>query len=216
MLGPVRSVSIRNVIRFGVASLVLVSVVGCTAAAATPTHSAQPQSAQPQSAQLPRSNAASPSPSPQFAPGPSFAVGTVTRIDQGRVAIRNPDEELEVDLTRVRSVWKETEVSPAELEVGDELSLNGTRDGATFRAGYVWANIGRVDGVIRAVVGAKFLLVALPPKTFTTEMELSRYVEIVQTDGRPAMFTDLRPGMTIGAVVYRPRNSTMRATKVWF
>ena len=141
---------------------------------------------------------------------------TVTRIGPDRVAIRNPDEELEVDLTRVRSVWKETEVSPAELELGDELSLNGSRDGATFRASYVWANIGRVDGVIKAIAGAKFQLVALPPKTFTTEMELSRYVEIVQTDGRPAMLTDLRPGMTIGAVVYRPRNSTMRATKVWF
>jgi hypothetical protein len=160
--------------------------------------------------------AASPSSSPQYAPGPDSAVGTVTRIDLNRVAIRNPDEELEVDLTRVRAVWKETEVSAAELEVGDELSLNGTRDGATFRASYVWANIGRVDGVIKAIAGAKFQLVALPPKTFTTEMELSRYVEIVQTDGRPAMLTDLRPGMTIGAVVYRPKSSTMRATKVWF
>ena len=212
MPGSAPSTSIGVVIRFAVASLVLASVVGCTAAAASPTPSVQPT----QSAEPLRSQAASPSPSPQFAPGPSFAVGTVTRIGPDRVAIRNPDEELEVDLTRVRSVWKETEVSPAELELGDELSLNGSRDGATFRASYVWANIGRVDGVIKAIAGAKFQLVALPPKTFTTEMELSRYVEIVQTDGRPAMLTDLRPGMTIGAVVYRPRNSTMRATKVWF
>jgi hypothetical protein len=132
------------------------------------------------------------------------------------MSIRSPIEELEVDLTRVRSVWKETEVSPAELEVGDELFLNGTRDGATFRASYVWANIGRIDGVIRAIHGTRLELVALPPKTFTTEVELSRYVEIVQTDGRPAAVADLQPGITIGAVVYRPKNSTMRATKVWF
>jgi hypothetical protein len=200
------------VIRFLVASLVLASVVGCTAAAASPTPSVQPT----QPAQPPPSVAASPSPSPQFAPGPSFAVGTVTRIGQDRVSIRNPDEELEVDLTRVRSVWRETEVSPAELEVGDELSVNGTRDGATFRAVHVYANIGRIDGVIQAIHGITFELVALPPKTFTAQIELSRYVEIVQLDGGPATLTDLRPGMTIGAVVYRPRNATVRATKVWF
>jgi hypothetical protein len=212
MPGAALSASIGAVFRFVVASLVLASVVGCTAAAASPTPLVQPT----HFAQPLRSEAASPSPSPQFAPGPSFAVGTVIRIGPDRVAVRNPEEELEVDLTRVRSVWKETEVSPAELEVGDELSLNGTRDGATFRASYVWANIGRVDGVIRAINGITLALVALPPKTFTAQMELSRYVEIVQIDGRPATLTDLRPGMTIGAVVYRPKHSTMRATKVWF
>jgi len=213
MPASARSASIGVVIRFAAASLVLASVVGCTAAAASPT----PPSVQPTHSTQPlRSEAASPSPSPPFAPGPSFAVGTVIRIGPGRVALRNPDEELEVDLTRVRSVWKETEVSPAELEVGDELSLNGTRDGAIFRANYVYANIGRFDGVIRAISGITLVLVALPPKTLTAQMELSRYVEIIQIDGRPATITDLQPGMTIGAVVYRPKGSTMRATKVWF
>jgi hypothetical protein len=201
------------VIRFAVASLVLASVVGCTAAAASPT----PPLVQPTHSTQPlRSQAASPSPSPQFAPGPDSAGGTVTRIDQHHVAIRSPIEELVVDLTRVRSVWRETEVSPAELEVGDDLFINGTRDGATFHAAYVYANIGRVDGVIRAIHGTRLELVALPPKTFMTEVELSRYVEIVQTDGKAATIADLKPGMTIGAVVYRPKNSTMRATKVWF
>lgn len=199
-------------IRVAAAALALASAIGCTAAAAVPTQSPQP----PRSAQPPRSEGVSPSPSPRFDPGPASSGGTVTRIDARGVTIRNPDGELEVDLSEVRSVWKETDVSPLELEVGDELFLNGTLSGALFHARYVYANIGRVDGIIQSIVGRDLELVALPPKSFTFQMQLSRYLEVVRLDGRPAASTDLRPGMTVGAVVYRPKNSTLRATKIWF
>jgi hypothetical protein len=193
-------------IRIAAASLVLALVVGCTAAAAVPTQSAQP----------PRFERASSSPSPRFDPAPASAGGTVTRIDARGVTIRNPDGELEVDLSGVRSVWKETEVAPSELEVGDELFLNGSLSGGIFLARYVWANIGRRDGIIRTIVGVNLELVALPPRSFTFQMELSRYLEVVRADGSPGTSADLRPGMTVGAVVYRPKNSTLRATKIWF
>lgn len=192
--------------RFAVASLLLVYLVGCTAAAAVPT----------QTAQSPRFEGVSPSPSPRFEPSPASAGGIVTRIDPGGVAIRNPDGELEVDLSGVRAVWRETDVSPSELEVGDDLFLNGVFSGATFHATYVWANIGRRDGVIRTIVGTSLELVALPPRAVAFQMELSPYLEVVRVNGQPATIADLQPGMTVGAVVYRPKNSTVRATKIWF
>jgi hypothetical protein len=211
-LGRFAAPTFGPVFRFVVAPLVLASVVGCTAAAASPTPLAQPT----QSAQPPRSVAASPTPSPNFAPGPASAVGTVTRIDPRGLTIRNPDGELEVDLSSVRSVWKETHVSPLELEVGDELFVNGVLSGMTFHALYVDANIGRRDGIIRTIAGAILELVALPPRALPFQMELSRWVEVVHLDGSAATIADLRAGMTIGAVVYRPKNSTVRATKIWF
>jgi hypothetical protein len=194
------------VIRFLLASLVLASPVACTAVAAVPTPAEQ----------LSRQEVVSPSPSPRFEPGPASAGGIVTRIDAHGVVVRNPDGELEVDLTDVRSVWKETEVSPLDLEIGDELFLNGFLSGATFHARYVSANIGRIDGVIRTIVGVKLELVRLPPKTSTFQMKLSRFVDVVSLDGSSATIADLRPGMTVGAVVYQPKNATMRATKIWF
>jgi hypothetical protein len=130
--------------------------------------------------------------------------------------IQGPDGKLEVDLTAVASVWKETEVAPSDLEVGDQLDLNGARAGATFHARYVWANIGRFDGVVRTLVGGKLELVALPPSTRTFQVELSRYLVVVSGADVPATVADLHPGMSVGGVVYRPRNATPRATKIWF
>ncbi len=185
----------------------LVLALGCTTVAAAPTQSTQP----------PRSVAVSPSPSPSYEPGPAFASGgTVTRIDASGVVVRNPDGELEVDLTGVRSVWKETEVAASDLEVGDQLDLSGTRSGATFHARYVWANIGRFDGVVRALVGGKLELVGLPPSTRTFQLELSRYLVVVRGADIPATVGDLHPGMSVGGVMYRPKNATPRATKIWF
>jgi hypothetical protein len=130
--------------------------------------------------------------------------------------IQTPEGELVVDLTDVRSVWKETEVAPSELEIGDQLDLNGARLGATFHARYVSANIGRFDGVVRALVGGKLELVALPPSTRTFQVELSQYLVVVRGADVPATVADLQPGMSVGGVTYRPRNATPRATKIWF
>jgi hypothetical protein len=132
------------------------------------------------------------------------------------VVIQTVDGELSVDLTGVRSVWKETEVSPSELEVGDQLDLNGLRAPASFAARYVWVNIGRFDGVVRAVVGTRLELTRLPPSTLTFYVELSRYLVVVRGADIPATVADLLPGLSVGGVVYRPKNGTPRATKIWF
>ena len=178
-------------------------------AEAAPMATARPQpSPTPEVAQRPTA-------SPSFEPGPASASGTVIRIEAGGVVIRDVEKELNVDLLGVRSIWKETEVAPSALEVGDELFLNGTRSGSAFQARYVWADIGRFDGILQAVVGQRLQLVRLPPSTSRFEVELSRYVEIIWIDGAPATVADLVPGTNVGGVTYRPKNATPRATRIW-
>jgi hypothetical protein len=184
----------------------LAVVVGCTAGAATPPRSAQPP--------LPVS--ASPSASPRYEPGPDFVVGTITRVVAGGLVIQTISGEITVTLAGVRSVWKETEVLPSELEVSDQIDVNGLRVGASFDARYVSANIGRFDGLVVRVVGNKLELVELPPSTRVFEVELSPYLQVVRNADIPAAVADLKPGMSVGGVVYRPKNAPRRATKIWF
>jgi hypothetical protein len=199
----------QSVARVALAALFTAAVLSCATAEAAPPSTAQPQlSARSEAVQRPTA-------SPAFEPAAASAGGTVTRIEAGGVVIQNVEEELNVDLLEVRSIWKETEVTPADLEVGDELFLNGTRSGSTFHARYVWADIGRFDGALQAVVGQRLQLVRLPPKTGRFEVELSRFVEIIWIDGTPATVADLVAGTNVGGVTYQPKNATPRATKIW-
>jgi hypothetical protein len=198
----------RGIWRFALGTLVISSVIGCTIAEAGPTSTAEPQ----RSVAL---SVARPTALPTYEPGPASASGTVIRIEADGVVIRSAEGDLQVDLLGVRSIWKETEVARSDLEVGDDLTLNGARSGSAFHALYIWAGIGRFDGLVQALVGQRLQLVALPPSTRTFEVELSRYLEIIHVDGTPATLADIVPGMTVGGVMYRPMNATPRATKIW-
>jgi hypothetical protein len=195
--------------RFALATLFIASALGCTMAGAAPPSTA------PLQLSATRDAVQHATASPPFEPASASAGGTVIRIEAGGVVIRNVEEELNVDLLDVRSIWKETEVTPADLEIGDELFLNGTRSGSTFHARYVWADIGRFDGILQAVVGQRLELVRLPPKAGTFEVELSRFVEIIWIDGTPATVADLVAGRNVGGVTYQPKNAIPRATKIW-
>ena len=195
--------------RFALATLFIASALGCTLAEAAPPSTA------PLQLSAARDAVQRPTASPTFEPAPASASGTVIRIEAGGVVIRNPDGDVIVDLAGVRSVWKETDVSPSDLEVGDYVNLNGTWSGSVFQARYIWAEIGRFDGILRAIVGQRLQLVRLPPSTTRFEVELSRYVEIIWIDGAPATVADLEPGTTVGGVTYRPKVGTARATKIW-
>jgi hypothetical protein len=201
--------TISPVARIALATLFMAAVLGCGIAEAEPQSTAQPQlSARSDAVQQPTA-------SPAFEPASASAGGTVIRVEAGGVVIRNVEEELNVDLLDVRSIWKETEVTPADLEIGDELFLNGTRSGSTFHARYVWANIGRFDGILQAGVGQRLEMVRLPPKSGRFEVELSRFVEIIWIDGTAATVADLVAGTNVGGVTYRPKNAIPRATKIW-
>lgn len=151
-----------------------------------------------------------------FAPGATSLSGRVVRLDPNGVVIETAGREAEISLTSVIDVWKETSVPAGALEVGDDLFVNGV-GGPPFAARYVYANIGRVDGVIRAIDQTGMLVdVQLRVGAVPTWIDFSRYVEY----GAPAANirltrADLVVGRTIGAVVYRPRLGPLRATRIW-
>jgi hypothetical protein len=151
-----------------------------------------------------------------YEPAPNFIGGTITRVGANLVTLRTPDGDLVVDLRGARSVWRETEVQASELAVGDQLDVNGVRSSASFLASSAWANIGRFDGIIRSVTANRLDLVGLPPSTRLFHVEFSPYLHVVRDGDVPATTADLRPGMIVGGVTYRPKDTTPRATKIWF
>lgn len=152
-----------------------------------------------------------------YVPGPHSTGGTVLSTDGRRLSLQTVERgTIEVDLRTVREVWKETEVPASALGAGDDLSLNGRWSAGGFVAAYVWANIGRLDGVIRAVDGDVLTVDATVRLgagfgTATRRVELSPYVTFVA----PLTRADLVPGRTIGAVLYRPKGGLPRLTRLW-
>lgn len=152
-----------------------------------------------------------PTPAQTYEPGPSSIGGAIRALRDAQLTLRTIDGDVDVDLSVVRQVWKETDVQPSALEVRDDLFVNGSWSNGVFVARYVWANIGRLDGVIRSVSGTTIELLRLAPRSEVVIVELSRYVTFVA----PLTVSDLRPGLTIGAVVYRPKDGLRRLTRIW-
>lgn len=156
-------------------------------------------------------------PKPSYAPGPDSTGGIVLSGDGRRLSLQTVEHgTIEVDLRSVREVWKETEVAASALEAGDDVALNGRWSAGDFVAAYVWANIGRLDGVIRAVDGDVLTVDATVRTgagfgTATRQVELSPYVTFVA----PLTRADLVPGRAIGAVLYAPKSGLPRLTRVW-
>jgi hypothetical protein len=112
-------------------------------------------------------------------------------------------------------------VPASAIEIGDELMVNGTRGPSSFVARYAYANIGRLDGVIRSFDGRQMLIAfsGTNQGSGETRVELSRYVEMVQlapSGERPGDKADLIPGRIVGMVIYGPPGTTPRATRIWY
>jgi hypothetical protein len=131
------------------------------------------------------------------------------------VVIESVGKQFEIDLRSVVDAWRETSFPPSALEIGDHLFLNG-HDGSPFVARYVYANIGRVDGVIREIDASGMLLEQLTRTggIVPRRIEFSPYVEY-GAPGRPLDRADLVVGRSIGAVVYARTGETVRATRIW-
>lgn len=166
--------------------------------------------------------AASPRPSvtasavAEFQPGPGSLSGRVVRIVPDGLVVDSADHEVSVDLKLVVDVWKERSVPASAIEVGDSVFINGT-EGSPFVARYVWANIGRIDGVILAIDSLGMdVQVRNAAGTRTERVEFSAYVQYGAVDGSVKLSrADLVVGRTIGAVVYRPPLGPLRATRIW-
>ena len=153
------------------------------------------------------------SPTPSFSPGPQFTSGRVIARTAIGVVIESVERREEIDLRSVLEVWRETPVPATAIEIDDDLSVSGSRGPAVFGARYVWANIGRMDGVIRAIDATGVTVSYLRPGSTHNErrIELSPYLEIVS----PATLSDLVVGASIGMVLYRARAGASRATRIW-
>lgn len=160
---------------------------------------------------------ATPTATPTYDPAPNSLSGRVVRVVSGGVIVESESREVAVDLASVLDVWKETSVPASAIEVGDDVSLNGTA-GSPFVARYVWADIGRIDGVIREI-DSTGMVVDVQRKdgsSVVKRIDFSAYVEYGASDGSVKVTqADLVVGRQIGAVVYEPRSTVPRATRIW-
>ena len=167
-----------------------------------------------------RTNASpSPSPtsSPEFRPGASSVSGRVVRLIPGGAVVDSAGRQVEVSFTRVVDVWRETSVPATAIEVGDDVFVNGA-DGSPFVARYIYANIGRVDGVIRELDASGMLVDAHLRSGGTTlrRIDFSEYLEFGYPGGPKLTATDLAVGREIGMVTYGHAGEPLRATRIWF
>ncbi len=169
------------------------------------------------SASLTTHPSASPTATSEFHPGSGSLSGRVVRLTPGGLVVDSAGHDVDIDLTLVLDVWKETSVRASAIEIGDDLFINGTAS-SPFVAKYVSANIGRIDGVIREI-DATGMLIEVPLRgggSVLQRIDFSPYIEY----GAPAASlrvtrADLVVGRAIGAVIYGRPGGPLRATRVW-
>jgi hypothetical protein len=160
---------------------------------------------------------ASPTATPQFQPGSSSLSGRVVRLTPGGLVLDSVGRDVDVDLKTIVDVWKERSVPASAIEVGDDLFISGAA-GSPFMATYVWANIGRIDGVIREI-DTTGMLVEVQLRSGGVRLQridFSPYIEY----GAPAAGLRITPadlvvGRAISAVTYRAPGGSLRATRIW-
>ena len=183
-----------------VGTVALLVAAGCSAAPATDT-----------------APTSTPSPSPAFQADASPVSGRVVRLIPDGVIIDSAGRQIEVSLSQATEIWRETSVPSSAIEVGDDLFVTGTV-GPPFVARSVWANIGRIDGVIKQIGSTDMLLDVRVRSGGTTlqRVELSPYIAYGSADGTMKLTrADLYVGRAVGAVVYAPRGGPLRITRIW-
>jgi hypothetical protein len=153
-------------------------------------------------------------PDPTFAGGEVVAktpFGIILQSDAAIRAVRIPDDTV---------VWKEFDVSPNDIALHDWVYVKGTPqlDGSLLaRSGWIWVNIGRLDGVVEQVSPSSLTLRNLRiPQPHAIEM--SKRLEVINAhDGTPipGHIAAIQHGAEIGAVGIRLPNGGFRATRIW-
>ena len=84
-------------------------------------------------------------------------------------------------------------------------------------AAHIWANIGRIDGVIREIdeIGMLVEVQLRWGGTKLQRLDFSPYIEYGYAGGPKLTRADLVVGRTIGAVTYGRAGGLLRATRVW-
>lgn len=147
--------------------------------------------------------------------GRTAVTGRVISLRPGGAVVDSAGHQVDISLSTA-DVWKETSVPATAITVGDDLFATG--GGSPFVARQVWANIGRIDGVVRQVATSDMMVDVLMRSgdRVLTRVEFSQYIEYGPPDGTVKLSkADLVPGRAISAVVYLPRGGTPRATRIW-
>lgn len=150
---------------------------------------------------------------------PGFAGGVVVAATASGIILRSDAAVRTVLIAPESVVWKEYDVTPQAIELGDWVDVRGTphRSGALeARSGWIWVNIGRMDGRITSS-SAEAVVVTTDSGRQRT-MELSRRLEVVYAkSGSPvaSAASALKPGMIVGAVGLRLPDGRLRATRIW-
>jgi hypothetical protein len=134
--------------------------------------------------------------------------GRVVRLIPGGMVLDSAGRQVQVRFSTIADVWKETIVPASALEVGDDLFIYG---------GHVSANIGRIDGVIRAVdpTGMVVDLQIRSGGSVTRRIDFSPYIDYGYAGGASVTRDDLVAGRAIGAVIYGRAGGPLRATRIW-
>lgn len=117
-------------------------------------------------------------------------------------------------------VWKEFDVTVADISLGDWVDVRGEAqpDGSlAARSGSIWVNIGRWEGVITAV--GTSLDVQDRRSDAHKVIHFSKRIDVIHArPGFPAVVGGVKAlnvGMNIGAVGINLRDGSLRATRVW-
>jgi hypothetical protein len=149
---------------------------------------------------------------------PTFATGEVASITSEGVVLHTPTTARAVRLPAGTSVWKEFDLKPDVIELGDWVDVKGEpqTDGSLLATnGMVFVNIARKDGVIESVSSSG---VSISNERGKHALGLSRALEVIRgSDGTPLArgLSDLAVGGAIGAVGVRLRDGSFRATRIW-
>lgn len=150
---------------------------------------------------------------------PGFASGVVVAASQNGVILRSDAGVRTVLIPPGTAVWKEYDVTGQAIELGDWVDVRGApqQDGSLqARSGWIWVNIGRVDGTIRTVRPRE--VVVTTHSGHQRSLELSPRLEVIYVKSGASVASGagaLRPGMFVGAVGLRLPDNGFRATRIW-
>lgn len=151
---------------------------------------------------------------PSFAPSAGDLSGRVVSIGSSTLLLDSGGVRRDVDLRNVIGVWAETRASIGDIDVGDDVFINGT-EGEPFYARYIWINLSTIKGTIVSLDSTGMTL-SLVPSGIPARVEFSQFVSFGSVDGTVhTTRADLVVGRAVGAVVYQPKSGAPRATRVW-
>lgn len=153
-------------------------------------------------------------------PDPTYAGGKVVAKNSDGVVLQSESGVRGVRFPSQAVVWKEFDVTPEAIELDDWVDVKGLplNDGILLaQSGWVFVNIGRLDGAVDQV-SEKPNMLTVKTKRGQKLIELSQRLEIIRAkDGLPLSdhISALTSGVEMGAVGLRLPDGGFRATRIW-